>query len=304
MNIDIYADDNSGEVIDTEALYELFERQVEDIGDGSGEFLWPRQQRYDGKWFGFDSRILAKKRAQYLDKVQFRAQYYNDPNDSESTAISRELFQYYDSKFLHRFEGKWYYKATRLNVFAAVDFAFSLKKKADFTAIVVVGVDGNNNYYVLDIERFKTDKISDYFQKILKLHQKWDFRKIRAEVTVAQQVIVNDLRQNYIRPHGLALSVEDYRPSRHQGSKEERMDAILQPRYANRQVWHYKGGNCQILEEELVLSNPPHDDVKDSLASCIDSCVPPTGSSINRGHTNNIINLRNGFNSNRFGGVI
>ena len=298
MAVDIY--DADGEIVDTDPLYEVFERQVEDVGDGTGQFLWPRQQRYDGKWFGFDAKVLAKKRAQYLDKVQFRAQYYNDPNDSESASISRDLFQYYDPKFLHRFEGKWFYKATRLNVFAAVDFAFSLKRKADFTAIVVVGVSGNNEYFVLDIDRFKTDKISDYFQRILKLHQKWDFRKIRAEVTVAQQVIVNDLKQNYIRPHGLALSVEEFRPSRHEGTKEERMEAILQPRYNNRQIWHYLGGNCQILEEELVLSNPPHDDVKDCLASCIDSCVAPSYSNGKGLNQKNVFNLQS---HSRFGGI-
>lgn len=294
MAVDIYDDD--GEISDTEPLYEVMERQVEDIGDGTGQFLWPRQQRYDGKWFGFDYKILAKKRAQYLDRVQFRAQYYNDPNDSDSAAISRDLFQYYDPKFLHRVDGRWFIRNRRLNVFAAVDFAFSLRRKADYTAIVVVGVDSDNNYYVLDIERFKTDKISDYFQKVLKLHQKWDFRKLRAEVTTAQQVIVNDLKQNYIRPHGLALSVEDFKPNRHQGSKEERIEAILQPRYNNRQVWHYRGGNCQILEEELVLTNPPHDDVKDCLASCIDSCVAP--SSVTQ--RSNVLQFNT---NNRFGGI-
>ena len=296
MSVDIY--DDAGEIVDTEPLYEIFERQVEDIGDGTGQFLWPRQQRYDGKWFGFDAKILAKKRAQYLDRVQFRAQYYNDPNDSESAAISRDLFQYYEPKHLHRVDGRWFFRGNRLNVFAAVDFAFSLRRKADYTAIVVVGVDKEHNYYVLDIERFKTDKISDYFQKILKLHQKWDFRKIRAEVTTAQQVIVNDLKQNYIRTHGLSLAVEDFKPNRHQGSKEERIEAILQPRYNNRQIYHYLGGNCQVLEEELVLTNPPHDDVKDCLASCIDACVAPTGGLI-RGESNIIP-----FNTNsRFGGI-
>lgn len=295
MAVDQY--DENGEITGSDPLYEIFERQVEDVGDGTGQFLWPRQQRHDGKWFGFDQQILAKKRAQYLDRIQFRAQYYNDPNDAESAAISREYFQYYDPKHLHRYQGKWFLRNQRLNVFAAVDFAFSLRRKADFTAIVVVGVDGDNNYYVLDIERFKSDKISDYFAKILKLHQKWDFRKLRAEVTVAQAVIVNDLKQNYIRTHGLALSIEEFKPNRHQGSKEERMDAILQPRYHNRQVWHYQGGNCQILEEELVLTNPPHDDVKDCLASCIDSCVAPTSNSL---RASNVIS----FNTNtRFGGV-
>jgi len=274
MAVDEYDDD--GEITGSEALYEVFERQVENRGDGTGEFLWPRQQRFDGKWFGFDQKILAKKRAQYLDRIQFRAQYYNDPNDSESAAIQREYFQYYDRQHLNRSGGFWFYKSRRLNVFAAVDFAFSRSRKADYTAIVVVGVDADKNYYVLDIERFKTDKISEYFSKILSLHQKWDFRKIRAEVSVAQQVIVTDLKQNYIRPHGLALIVEEFRPTRTQGTKEERVEAILQPRYHNRQMWHYLGGNCQILEEELVLVNPPHDDVKDCLASCVDSCIAPS----------------------------
>jgi hypothetical protein len=295
MGVDQY--DENGEITGSDPLYEIFERQVEDLGDGTGQFLWPRQQRYDGKWFGFDAQILAKKRAQYLDRIQFRAQYYNDPNDAENAAIGREYFQYYDPKHLTRANGKWFYKHRRLNVFAAVDFAFSLKRRADYTAIVVVGVDSDSNYYVLDIERFKTDKISDYFSKILKLHQKWDFRKIRAEVTVAQQVIVNDLKNNYVRAHGLALSIEEFKPNRHQGTKEERMEAILQPRYHNRQIWHYQGGNCQVLEEELVLTNPPHDDVKDCLASVIDCCVAPSGASL---RSSNIID----FNTHaRFGGV-
>src|SRR6185503_6975484 len=276
MEVDIF-DPVTGELIDSESLYEVKEHAVESNGDGTGEFLWPKQQRYDGRWFGFDEKILAKKKSQYLDRIQFRAQYYNNPNDSDSAGIDRSLFQYYDRKHLERFEGKWYYKKERLNLFAAVDFAFSLNTKADYTAIVVAGIDKNLNYYVLDIDRFKTDQISDYFKHILALHQKWDFRKIRMEVSAAQGAIVEALKKDYIRPHGLALSVEDFRPVKSQGSKEERIRATLQPRYANHQIWHYQGGHCQTLEEELLLSNPSHDDIKDALAACIQMCIAPSG---------------------------
>lgn len=265
-----------GDITKTDSLYEVFERQVESRGDGSGEFLWPRQQRYDGKWFGFDQTILAKKKAQYLDRTQFRAQYYNDPQNLEDAIIKPELFQYYEPKFLTRRDGRWYFKNARLNIFAAVDFAFSLRQRADFTAIVIIGVDSAMNYYILEIERFKTDKISDYFDHILRLHQKWDFRKIRAETTSAQSIIVNDLKQNYIRVHGLSLSIDEYRPGRSEGSKEERVEAALQPRYQNRQIYHYHGGNCQVLEEELTQAHPAHDDVKDCLASVIDVAVAPS----------------------------
>ena len=68
--VEIYADD--GELVSEDNLYEIFQKEVENVGDGTGEYLWPRQQRSDGKWFGFDQSILARKRAQYLDKTQFR----------------------------------------------------------------------------------------------------------------------------------------------------------------------------------------------------------------------------------------
>jgi hypothetical protein len=93
MNEEIFDDD--GEIVDYEPIYEVFEKQVEDAGDGTGEFLWPRSQRSDGKWFGFDRKVLAKKRGQYLDRTQFRAQYYNDPNDPGDMRIDRDKFQYY-----------------------------------------------------------------------------------------------------------------------------------------------------------------------------------------------------------------
>lgn len=274
--IDVF--DDAFEKIDEEPLYEIFERQVEDRGDGTGEFLWPVQTTKDGRRFGFNAEILAKKRAQYLDLAAFYAQYYNDPNHVSAGGISRDCFQYYDRAYMSRSSGYWYYQGRRLNVFAAIDFAFSMSKRADFTAIVVIGVDGNQNYYVMEVSRFKVDQnnpISGYFKEILRLHQKWDFRKLRAEVTVAQDVIVKDLKQNYIRPHGLSLSIDEHRPSRDEGTKEERILAILQTRYQNRQVWHYQGGNCQILEDELIVRKPAHDDCKDALANAIDTSQAP-----------------------------
>lgn len=298
MAIDGY--DEEGDIVSSTPLYELFERQVESAGDGTGEFIWPRQATVDGKYFGFDKATLAKKRAQYLDRTQFRAQYYNDPNDVTNSLIKRDSFQYYEKNFLRRDNGKWYFKSNRLNVFASIDFAFSLNQKSDYTAIVILGVDANNNFYVLDIDRFKSDKISEYFSHILASHQKWDFRKLRAEVTGAQDTIVKDLKENYIRPHGLVLTVEDYRPTRNEGSKVERMQAILQHRYENKQIWHYRGGNCQTLEDELVLDNPPHDDVKDALASCISFSIPPTGSTFKQSSG---LHNQSVYKENRFGGL-
>lgn len=74
--------------------------------------------------------------------------------------------------------------------------------------------------------------------------------------------------------------------------------ATLEPRYANRQIWHPRSGNIQILEEELISANPPHDDVKDTLASAIDMAIAPKN--IFRQMKDNIPAFK--FHS-RFGGV-
>lgn len=283
--LDLYSDlidmnvpkhDENGKVVSREPLFEVFERQVESIGDGTGEYIWPRSKSPDGKYFGFDWETLSDKKAKYLNQLHFRAQYYNDPHDVDSSVIKRDFFQYYDPQWLNSKDGKWYFKGNRLNVTAAIDFAYSLGKRADYTSLVTIGTDTYNNHFILEIDRFKTQSPSEYFQQILKAHQKWGFRKMRAEVSAAQIVIVKSLKDDYIKPYGLALAIEEFRPSQKQGSKEERIMSILEPRYANRQIWHYPGGNCQLLEEELIFANPAHDDIKDALASAVDFAVAPT----------------------------
>jgi hypothetical protein len=290
----IFNDD--GEEIGDESVYEVFKREVEDVGDGSGTFLWPKQMRSDGKWFGFDRKEWERKRAKYLDRSQFRAQYYNDPNDVTDAPISRDLFQYYEKKWLTRQGGRWYFKGQRLNVFASIDFAYSRSVRADYTALVVIGIDSASNIYVLDIGRIKTDRISDYYDLIIEKHIYWDFRKLRAEVNAAQQAIVKELKYSYLIPNGIALSVEENKPSRQDGSKEERIEAILNHRYEDGTIWHYMGGECQNLEEELVLRKPPHDDIKDALAAVIEIAVPPLSSHKTATPTNVISHPR-------FGGI-
>jgi hypothetical protein len=281
--------DDEGNKVGEANIYEVYEAVVEDLGDGTGEFLWPRTQRKDGKWFGFDQRILARKRGKYLDRMQFRAQYYNDPSDPDNMPITHEDFQYFDKKHLKQENGNWYLKNDKLNLVASIDFAYSKREKADFSALVVIGVDHMNNIYVLDIDRFKTDRVSEYFEHILDSYNRWGFRKLRAEVTAAQVTIVRALKEDYLAPNGLAIRVDEVRPTRHQGSKEERIEAILMPRYENKQVFHYQSGNTQILEDELMSRNPAHDDVKDALATAIEGAVKPMDRSRRGSSNTNIV---------------
>ena len=286
--------DDEGELEKEEEVYELFQKVVET----DGEFLWAKKTRSDGKAFGFDAKELSRIKAKYIDTTQFFAQYYNDPNTNETARINSDNFQYYDRKVLTNNEGDWFIRDRKLNVYAAIDFAFSLRKQADYTALVIIGVDHQANYYVLDIDRFKTERIVDYYKHIVTAWEKWGFRKIRAEITVAQQTIVKELKDSYLKPNGIPLAIDEFRPTRHLGDKAQRVGAVLEPKYDNLQVWHYKGGNCQSLEEELIMVHPPHDDIKDALSNAMSiSIAPKLRASV---RLNNVTNISV---HSRFGGV-
>jgi phage terminase large subunit-like protein len=283
--------DDQDEVVGRVPVWEVMEEVVE----VDGVFLWPRTARADGKAFGFDVRQLARIRSEYIDITQYYAQYYNNPNDPGSERIARSKFQYYDKKHLKQTEGKWFFKGEQLNVYAAVDFAFTLTKRADFTAIVVIGVDSHGHTYILDIDRFKTDKIPDLFTHIVDLHQRWEFKKLRAEVGTAQGMIVNDLKDKIVE-EGMRLSI-DATPPPNDRKKEERIAAALEHRYDNMSVWHFRGGYTDVMEEELVMARPQHDDIKDALASAVEIAVKPRKRSM-RPEGSNVIKIHP-----RFGGV-
>ena len=259
--------DDTGELIGKENQWDVLQKVVEE----NGEFLWNRQKRKDGKYYGFDFKELSRIKAGYVDKSQFYAQYYNDPNDEGHALITPDMFEYYNREHLYSKAGVYYIKNRPLNVYAAIDFAFSLNNRADSSSIVVVGIDSDNNRYVLDIDRFKTDRIQEYYKHVIAIHNKYNLKKLRAEVTVAQQVIVTALKDK-LDENSTRLVIEDYRP---QTKKEERMLAVLKPLYEDHKIFHYRGGNCEILEEELKQVKPAHDDVKNALADAISIAVAP-----------------------------
>ena len=108
-------------------------------------------------------------------------------------------------------------------------------------------------------------------------------------------MIASDLRDR-LKQEGMRLSIDTHSPSRHEGSKSERIAAVLEPRYENGSMWHLKGGNTPVLEEELMKARPAHDDVKDALASAVEIARAP----MRRGNRDNkVVDM---FHP-RFGGV-
>lgn len=247
-------------------IYEV----IQEVVETDGQYLWPRAARMDGKRFGFDKKELRRIKANYLDKAQFFAQYYNDPSDPMNKRI--ENFEYYNRDKLHRAGRQWMVGSVPLNVYAAIDIAATMTDRSDYTAIAVIGISAEHDVFVLDIDRFKTDKISVMADHLEKMYTKWGWIRLRAEVNAAQNLAIEQIK-DFNRQRGIFYTIDKHNELR---QKELRIMTNLEPRYAEGKVYHYRGGNCQVLEDELQSTKPPHDDISDALAAAVEIATPPS----------------------------
>lgn len=292
--------DDNDQMIGTRKVYSIHERQVET----NGSFLWPRQARAsDGKMFGFDLRQLARKKAKYAkDMRNFFCQYYNDPNAINDGGIDKSMFLYYDQERIVKKRGKWYYGKKQLTVVGCQDFAYSVRTGSDWTCFIVLGIDIDKNIYVLDIDRYQTKKPSVYWKHTEAMYIKWGFRWVKAEAVAAQAVIIEALKE-YAEQEATPIRFKSYKPGSHDGSKEERIAQTLEPLYESGRMYHARGGNWLLLEEELENDRPPHDDIKDTLhiGVSFDKLKPPPPEDDSR--TRDVrTSLYDGAGHSRFGG--
>ena len=273
-------DDNLGAFAGEIPAWDTLEHVVEDSPNRSGEgnYLWPRTESpFDGKMYGFNAKELAKIRADYISHqglVHFYSQYYNDPNDVGTQRISRDTFQYYDPKYLTVRNDKVLYQGRKLNVYAAMDVAWTESERSDYTAIAVIGIDSDGFIFVLDLDRFRTSDFLTYYQRIQALQHQWFFRRLLVETNAAGSLIAQEV-ENHVRRNGGALVVERRAANSRANSKFEAWASILEPRYHSKSVYHRGGGLTPTLEEELISAKPRHDDLKDALCAAISIATPP-----------------------------
>ena len=133
---------------------------------------------------------------------------------------------------------------------------------------------------------------------MIDLHRKWNFRQIQVETNAGGTFVEQELK-NRVRQNGDSLSVIGKHASRNEGTKEERTAALLEPRYANQSMYHFKGGLIGVYEEELVLARPPHDDLLDAVCSAIQIAKPPAKRNIHKFYLDNDQKV---ISDSRFGG--
>lgn len=160
----------------------------------------------------------------------------------------------------------------RMNKYLLVDAANSKKKGSDYTAMLMVGIASDGNYYILDLVRDRLN-LKERSDRVFDLHRKWKPREVRYE-KYGLMADVEHLKQR--------MENENYRFNivevAGQTSKEDRIKRLI-PLFEQHRIWFPKSKHVTdwqkqtvdlvhafVEEEYMGFPFSLHDDLLDALA--------------------------------------
>ena len=189
---------------------------------------------------------LKKFHGSYL----FSAFFLNNPVDEDTALIKRSMIKYYDKA------------PENLEIFTCIDPAISQRTTADYTGMVTVGIDWENNWYVLEARRGKWT-VGEMIEEIFSAYDRLHPTTMSIEVIGQAQALLEPIH-NEEEKRNLFLPLTEIK-ARPPLQKERRIRATLQPRFENGKIFIKK--SMSDLEEELIhFPKSKHNDLIDSMA--------------------------------------
>lgn len=190
--------------------------------------------------------------------------------------FSREYLLERITEELARFKREWirYYEQLPENnysYFTAVDPAISQSKDSDYTAIVTVAVDYQNNWYVVDVIREKLDPLL-IIEKLFLVDYHFKPKKIGIEVVAFQKSLISYMNK-LMKERNRWLPIEELKTDTRIG-KEMRILG-LQPRFQSGGIF-IKKEMKELLDEYLTFPRGRTDDIIDALAYLEQIAKPPS----------------------------
>ena len=194
---------------------------------------------------------------------QFSSQYQNNPVPEEDAKFKAEWFKYYDPTDI---------RGKNLTKIMTIDPAISLEKGADYTAMIVCGVDEWSNVFVLDVWRGRV-QVYQLINKLFEMAEIWHPNHIGLETVAYQKALAYSLREE-MNKRRRYLPISEIQP--HERSKDQRIQG-LQPLYYNHKIFHYKDNAFNYYFEAELKEYPrnQHDDMIDAFSYALDFIHPP-----------------------------
>jgi len=210
----------------------------------------------DGSLY-FPERLGAEKLKELREfhgSYFFSSFYLNDPVDAESALIKKEQIKYYGT-------GEETQVPDNLAIFSVCDPAVSQEATADYSSVTTVGIDWQNNWYVLETRRGRWTT-GELITELFATFKRWNPITMSIEVIGQAQGLMEPIYNEEERL-GVFLPIEEIK-TRSMISKEARIRSILQPRFERGKVFIRR--EMEELEDELLrFPKSKHDDLIDPL---------------------------------------
>jgi len=252
--------------------------------DEKGTILWP-------SWFPKEE--LDRKKKFYADSGQpqkFYQEYLMEVQSEDDAIFTREHIKYWEGDYRYDDDSGVSYlningELKPVFVFGGVDPATdSVRRDSDYSVIITIAVDMDNNIYVLDYLRKRSlpvlgipgsDKkgIVDYMYEKNKIYH---HRLFTVEDTTMSKPLFQSIRAESLRRNDFSLRWREEKPGNRM-SKRDRIQEILSQRFAVGQI-HIKKTHYD-LQREIIQFGPrmAHDDTIDALAYACKFAYPPKG---------------------------
>lgn len=210
--------------------------------------LWPEK---------FTQARLEAERQDYLDQGYpegYAQEYLNYPIDDSTAYFRKDDFRFeYDFRELGE---------TPLNYYSAIDFAISQRERADYTAIVTVGIDSNNKMYVVDARKGRWDGM-EIIEEMFNVHMTYQPELFTTESGAIEKALGPFLRKE-MQDRGVFINLHPLPPIQDKPSRAKSIQARL--RQGN--VWFDKEFEWyNDFEAELRhFPRGAHDDYVDAFA--------------------------------------
>ena len=233
-------------------------------------------------WHPIESLLKKKEELESINRVSvFYREYLCQIIGDEDQLFKEKYFQYYKGKITHNEDHEAFLDVTDrnskaveekipVNIFMGVDPASSTRSTADYSTIVAVAIDNDNNRYVLPYYRKRAtpmnlaDQIIEYF-KIYKPS------KVRIE-SVGYQEMLREYVKDKCERENLFISGLEIRENP-RNSKSARLET-LEPYFAQNKVY-IQDSMTELKDEMLLYPRAKHDDLLDGMYYAMKKIYPP-----------------------------
>lgn len=211
--------------------------------------LWPEME-VDGRLFGWNRDYFLDIKRQ--NARTYWALYQQEPTVEDGDYFKREWFKFYTEAE----------KPKNLKIYAASDHAISSKQGSDYTVIAVVGIDDEDNIYVLDIDQRRMDAEAQVDSMLLAM-KRWKPITWFAEKGHITQSIGPFLRKRMLETKTY-INVQEMTPVKDKVTRSQ----SLRGRMSMGKVFFPKSAHWfrDVESEFLKFPNSSHDDIVDALS--------------------------------------